>query len=221
MADAEWCSPGAASRTLGVTTQTLRDWARDGKIAHKRTSGGQYRYALPGRELLPNRYGVIYARVSSGKQRADLGRQIDSLRTRFPNYQVISDIGSGVNFERRGLQTLLDRCMRGAVSEVVVAYRDRLARIGYRLVEYIIRRSGSLLTVVEDPSCDGCPSELAEDVMAVLTHFAAKHHGKRSHKGTKNKDVPDEGATPFLPEDVRDPTRDVESEQSRLRQVEQ
>jgi hypothetical protein len=67
----------------------------------------------------------------------------------------------------------------------VVAHRDRLARIGYGLLEHVFLRAGSVLTIVEDNACDGCPEELHEDVMAVLTHFTAKHNGKRSYANRK------------------------------------
>ena len=211
MVDEVWTTPGEAAKHFGVTTQALRDWARDDRIKHKRTSGGHIRYSIPVlQQPDTDKTGFIYARVSSYKQRSDLCRQIDSLRSRFPHYTVISDIGSGVNFQRKGLHTLLDKCMCGVVSEVVVAYRDRLARIGYGLIEHIIRRSGSLLTVIEDPSCDGCPSELAEDVMAVLTHFTAKSHGKRAHKNKESTALPNKRAEAAVPTDVRSASRNVE-----------
>jgi predicted site-specific integrase-resolvase len=79
--------------------------------------------------------------------------------------------------------------MRGSVSRIVVSHRDRLARIGFGLVEFIIEQSGCILTVIEDPAGDS-ERELAEDVMAVLTHFTAKHHGKRSYRGSKNTSPP-------------------------------
>jgi hypothetical protein len=72
-----------------------------------------------------------------------------------------------------------------ALSEKLVAHRDRLARIGYGLLEHVFLRAGSVLTIVEDNACDGCPEELHEDVMAVLTHFTAKHNGKRSYVNRK------------------------------------
>ena len=106
------------------------------------------------------------------------------LRERFPDHTVVSDVGGGVNFTRPGLRSLLDACMRGAVSEVVVAHRDRLSRIGTGLIEHIIRRSGSVLTVLEDRTCDGSlgSEQLANDVLEVLTHFTARHNGKRSYQ---------------------------------------
>jgi predicted site-specific integrase-resolvase len=125
---------------------------------------------------------LIYARVSSGKK-VILPRQVDFLRGKYPSHRVITDIGSGVNFQRRAC-ALLDASMQ-ASSEVVGCPLERLARIGYGLLEHIFLRSGSVLTVVEDHACDGCPAELHE-VMA-LTHFTAKHHGRRSAASGKRK----------------------------------
>jgi predicted site-specific integrase-resolvase len=84
--------------------------------------------------------------------------------------------------------------MRGVVSEVVVAYKDRLARIGFEMVEYIIERCGSVLTVVQGHGIDGVADELTEDVLAVLTHFTAKHHGRRSYRRAKGQNSPDASA---------------------------
>lgn len=188
MSDGEWVTPGIASKALGVSLQTLRNWSNAGEIVHRETPKGHRRYLLPGAGRSDGeRYGAVYARVSSSKQKPDLERQIDFLRQRFPGYKVFSDIGGGVNFARPGLRTLLDACMRGAVSEVVVAHRDRLARIGTGLIEHIIERCGSVLTVIEDRTCDGCPEELANDVLEVLTHFTAKHNGKRSYHLSKDQ----------------------------------
>jgi predicted site-specific integrase-resolvase len=80
--------------------------------------------------------------------------------------------------------------MRGTVSEVVVAHRDRLARIGSGLIEHIISRCGAVLTVIEDRACDGCPEELANDVLEVLTHFTAKHNGRRSYNNREDTSPP-------------------------------
>ena len=182
MPDGRWVTPSVAASGHGVSVQTLRNWANQGKIPHRETSGGHRRYLVPSPGLPPGEsHGIVYARVSSFEQKPDLERQIAFLRARFPHHKVVSDIGGGVNFTRPGLRSVLDACLCGTVSEVVVAHRDRLARIGSGLVEYIISKCGAVFTVVEDRSCDGCPQELANDVLEVLTHFTAKFNGSRSY----------------------------------------
>lgn len=176
----KWVPAREACDLYNVTQQTLKNWGDRGIIGMRKLPSSRYQYLVPesNGELKEN---VIYARVSSAKQKSDLGRQVDFLKHRFPNHRVITDVGSGVNFKRPGLLSLLDACIAGLIGEVVVAHRDRLARIGYGLLEHIFQRGGAILTVVEDNACDGCPEELHEDVMAVLTHFTAKHNGKRSY----------------------------------------
>ena len=71
---------------------------------------------------------VVFIRVSSPKQRDDLERQRQYMVARFPDYEVVEDIGSGINWKRRGLLSLLDRSLQGGLAEVVVASRDRLCR---------------------------------------------------------------------------------------------
>lgn len=84
----------------------------------------------------------IYCRVSSDKQKNDLFRQEQYLRSLYPTHDLIADVGSGINFKRKGLQTILDRSVKGLVGEVVVAYKDRIAIFGFELIEYIIKKGG-------------------------------------------------------------------------------
>ena len=186
-------SPSEAAVVYGVSPVTLRRWADSGYIqGFVKTAGGHFRYPRPvARGAV--RSGIIYARVSSAKQKPDLQRQVDFLRARFPTYEVVTDIASGVHFRRKGLFAVLDRCDAGAVSEVVVAHRDRLARIAFPLLEHLINRAGSVLTVVEDLSCDGCAAELQDDLMAILTHFTAKHNGRRSYRHKEDTSPPRRG----------------------------
>lgn len=134
------------------------------------------------------RYTILYARVSSPKQKAagDLDRQIELLKQEFPNHdKVISDVASGLNFKRKGLITLLDLVEKGHVADVVVSYRDRLARFGVDLIERTFKKHGTTLHVVSSeanpPSSEGTDyNELAEDLLAVCNFFVAKNNGKRA-----------------------------------------
>lgn len=109
-----------ACEMLGIHPNTLRKWADNGTIQHIRTKAGQRLYDVE--SITGQRAGrkICYCRVSSAKQRDDLGRQIESLRNAFPDHEVISDIGSGLNFKRKGLTALLEAVCRGDVREVVV-----------------------------------------------------------------------------------------------------
>ena len=148
-------TPKQLSKHFGVTPQTLKDWEINGILKCHKTKGGHRRYIYSKPEVLTATKGkskkkFIYARVSSRKQVRDLQRQIDSLQSSYPTYEVIKDIGSGINFKRRGLITLLDNVFGGNVSEVVVAHKDRLTRFGFELFKHIFEQFGVSITIHSD-----------------------------------------------------------------------
>ena len=87
------------------------------------------------------RITIGYCRVSSHKQKDDLERQIDNVKTyllaKGQPFEIISDIGSGINYKKKGLQELIRRISQNQVEKVVVLYKDRLLRFGFELIEYI------------------------------------------------------------------------------------
>lgn len=187
--------PKDVAAQLGVTTQTLRTWHRQGLLHAQVAPSGHKRYMLPSEHPCNNDNGcddheqstcILYARVSSRKQRGDLERQIATLQTHRQGARIISDIASGINFQRQGLLSVLDIAFGGGLKELVVTHRDRLARFGFDLLQYILQRHGATITVLNPPGASNSPdelgtSELADDLMAIVTVFAARHHGRRSH----------------------------------------
>jgi len=131
--------------------------------------------------------GYIYARVSSAKQRPDLDRQCQDLQEAYPGHVLVKDIASGVNFKRRGLQTLLEQALQGMVSEIVVLRRDRLARLGYDLLEFIFSKVGTRLVVHGKDESASDEHDLADDLLAVTTLFVASHHGRRAAANRKRR----------------------------------
>ena len=110
-----------AASILGVHPNSLRSWEKQGKIRVTRTPGGKRLYDIESftGAIAPNQ-SVCYCRVSSQKQRDDLERQVAYMRERFPEYDIITDIASGLNFKRKGLRSLLERVLRREVKTVVV-----------------------------------------------------------------------------------------------------
>ena len=99
------------------------------------------------------RTNFIYARVSSKKQLDDLSRQVEFIkgrRSEYSSYKLVTDIASGINFKRKGLETILDACVQNNIGEVVVAHRDRLSRFGYDLIELLVKKAGVSITVIDD-----------------------------------------------------------------------
>ena len=190
-----WTSAKHASKAYGVTGQTLRTWAKSGKIQSTQTdNAGPRRYfietpfvgnagaesKLPGSSDTDSRDSYIYARVSSAKQKYDLGRQIELLQQHYPNHKTISDVGSGINFKRPGLDTLLERISQGFVKQIVVLQRDRLCRFAFDLMETICRFHGTKIVVFESNPDKSDASELAEDLLAINTVFICRLQGKRA-----------------------------------------
>lgn len=187
MSNESFYTPKQLSKLLRVSPQALKNWENNGKIRAVRTNGGHRRYIIPTTSQLYTdtqqpRKQFIYARVSSSKQKGDLERQIASLQKAYPSFDVIKDIGSGINFKRRGLTSLLEQVFNGNVSQVVVSHKDRLTRFGFELFELIFRRFGVVLTVLSAPRVKEPASELATDLLSIITVFTARFYGSRKYK---------------------------------------
>lgn len=177
-------TPRKLSELLNVTQHTLAEWEKEGKIKATKTKGGHRRYIyskIDESKDNDTKKKYIYARVSSRKQIDDLQRQVAFLQEKYPNYEVIQDIGSGINFKRKGLITLLDNVLGGNVSHIVVAHRDRLARFGYDMFSYLFARFKVSITIVQDNDIKEPAKELAEDLLSIITVFTARYHGSRKY----------------------------------------
>jgi predicted site-specific integrase-resolvase len=180
-------TPRELSKLIGVSPETLKTWENSGKIKATKTEGGHTRYIYPvpiankefdGQE----KRKYIYCRVSSNKQKHDLERQVDALKTKYPSYEIVQDIASGINFKRRGLVSILDQVIGGNVQEVVVAHKDRLTRFGFELFEFLFKRFGVILTVDSDSDIKEPVTELAKDLLSIVTVFTARYYGSRTYK---------------------------------------
>jgi predicted site-specific integrase-resolvase len=123
---------------------------------------------------------AIYARVSTRKQLDDLKSQIGTLTTKYPDHIVFSDCASGLNFKRKGLLSLLQLAFEGRLRLVRIAHRDRLCRFAFDLLEHVFLKHGVKIHVEASDLPSSAQSELAEDVLAVITVFGARLHGARS-----------------------------------------
>ena len=169
--------------------QTLRKWAQDGRIDYIRTECNQRRYDVDSYlgQSRPARRPSATACVSSKKQSADLDRQVSFMRERYPDAEMVRDVGSGLNFRRKGLLAILERLHQGDKLRVVVAYRDRLGRFGTELIETLLERNGGELVVLNQRGLSP-EEELTTDLLAILTVFGARVNGlRRYHKEIKRK----------------------------------
>lgn len=176
-----------AAEILGVHPSTVRGYADAGKIKTIRTPGGQRRYILD--NLIEGEHTCVgYCRVSSPSQRNDLEQQLRLLREQYPNIEIVKDTASALNYKRKGLKSLLGRCLRGEKLRIVVTHRDRLARFGFELIEWIVNERGSEIVVLEQ-SIREPERELSEDLLTIIHVFSCRLYGMRNYKSPKNKDV--------------------------------
>jgi predicted site-specific integrase-resolvase len=182
------------SKLIGRTPQTLRNWDNSGKLKPNHTGANGYRYyshqqlneLLGGTDL--SRKMIGYCRVSSNKQKDDLERQVDSMKKYLQSlncdYEIIQDIGSGINYTKKGLRNLLKKINNKEVSKIVVFYKDRLLRFGFELVEYMANLNGCEIEVL-DSTEKSEQEELVEDLVQIATVFSCKLQGKRANKTRK------------------------------------
>ena len=194
----EYITTKKARELLQITTKTLRIWDTEGKIRTIRTPSNIRRYNLQDIQRILNsntdvveNTKICYCRVSSYKQMDDLNRQKDFFRENYPNHELVTDIGSGLNWKRKGLQTILDKAMRGVISEVVVAHRDRLCRFAFELLEWIFEHNKVKLLVLAKTEGQSSEAELADDILSIVHVYSCRAMGRRRYSNKKTEVVPD------------------------------
>jgi predicted site-specific integrase-resolvase len=189
----KYYSSKKVTEILGVTAQTLRNWDKEGKLKPSYVKSNGYRYYSEDsilsytqeRKTKKNLNVIGYARVSSKKQSDDLERQVNNLKTyldsKYTDYEIITDIGSGINYANPGLKKLIEKINRKEVDLIVVLYKDRLLRFGFELVEYFAELNNVKIEILDkiDKNQD---QELAEDLVQIITGFSCKIQGKRKNK---------------------------------------
>ena len=189
-----------AAKQLGVHPDTLRRWANAGKIQIAgRTPGGQRLFDLseisaviksPTNRCLPQKKPTIaYARVSSHDQKKDLQRQVEQLQlfcvANGWEYEVIEDLGSGMNYNKKGLKKLIKALCNQEVGRLVITHKDRLLRFGAELIFSICCHVGCEIVVINASEDASYEEDLTRDVLEIITVFSARLYGSRSHKNKR------------------------------------
>ena len=196
----KYYSTKKVTEILGVTAQTLRNWDKEGKLKPSYVKSNGYRYYseesilsyTQERKTKKNLNVVGYARVSSKQQSDDLERQINNLNTyissKYDSFDIITDIGSGINYNKPGLKKLIEKINKKEVDLIIVLYKDRLLRFGFELVEYFAELNNVKIEILDkiDKNQD---EELVEDLVQIITVFSCKIQGKRK---TKTKQLIDD-----------------------------
>ena len=184
---------GKAAEILGVSIQTLRRWENDRTLVSHRKSPGGTRYydvdKLLGLKNTDTDLTIAYARVSSHDQKEDLTRQAKLLSSycisRGWNYEVIQDLGSGMNYQKKGLKRLLDLILERKIHRLVLTHKDRLLRFGAELVFSLCEARQIEIVIINQGKETSFEEELAQDVLEIITVFSARLYGARSHKNKK------------------------------------
>ena len=189
----KYYSSKTVTQMLGVTAQTLRNWDKEGKLKPSYVKSNGYRYYseesilayTQERKTKKNINVIGYARVSSKKQSDDIERQVNNIKEylndKYESFDIITDIGSGINYNKPGLLKLIEKINRKEVDLIVVLYKDRLLRFGFELVEHFARLNNVKIEVLDklDKTQD---QELVEDLVQIITVFSCKIQGKRKNK---------------------------------------
>ncbi|MDJ1177816.1 IS607 family transposase [Roseofilum sp. BLCC_M91] len=191
-------SIGEAAKELGVSVDTIRRWADAKKIKSIRAPSGHRRFYLTDiKRLTPReikqsdqRITINYARVSSHDQKQDLIRQVQVLEafsaTNGWQFETIPDLGSGLDYNKKGLQKLLKRIMRGDVGRLVLTHKDRLLRFGAELVFAMCEEFETEVVIInKSPEEITFEQELVQDMIELITVFSARLYGSRSKKNKK------------------------------------
>jgi len=185
-----------AAAILGVSPQTLRRWEREGRgVPFQKTAGGQRRYDLAklhsqsSLQAKEQQLTLAYARVSCHDQKNDLQRQEKMLEmfcisNGWP-FEIISDLGSGMNYNKPGLKKLLNKILNNEIGRLVLTHKDRLLRFGAELVFALCESRGIEVVLINKGSEPSFEEELASDVLEIITVFSARLYSSRSRKNKK------------------------------------
>ena len=180
---------GEAAEMLGVSRESLRKWEKTGELlpARKTAYGTRY-YAVA--DLLGTKNEsaptLCYARVSSHDQKEDLERQHAALEAYCAakgwRSETIKDLGSGMNYRKKGLQKLLELILRRKIRRLVITHKDRLLRFGAELVFALCEIQGVEIVIIHQGEQPSFEEELEQDVLEIITVFSARLYGARSKK---------------------------------------
>ena len=184
-------------KLLQVSSCTLRNWDKEGKIGTIRTPSGARMFnqqdifnlirKTKTTEIVKRK--VCYARVSTRAQMDDLERQVIFFRQNYPSYEVVTDICSGINWKRKGLSSLLEQSIQGTLGEIVVAHKDRLSRIAFDLLEHVFNLHGTSILVLDRTNEQSTEQELAQDIMSIVHVYSCKQMGKRRYSKSNQNQI--------------------------------
>jgi len=191
----KYISPKEAVKILGVHWLTLKNWESKGKIDCIRAPYGKRMYNVDkylkqhGKKENTTGRKICYCRVSTRNQADDLKRQIQYMKKEYPTYELISEIGSGLNFNRIKFRKIIDSIIKGEISEIIVAHRDRLTRFGFEFFEDLLRQYSNGKIIVVNNEKLSIDEEITQDLLSIINVFSARVNGLRKYKKQIKNDI--------------------------------
>ena len=193
----KYYSIGEFAKQIGKTIQTLRNWDKKNILKPSHVTQGGTRYYSQEQlnhflglksEKQINKKIIGYCRVSSHKQKDDLERQIENVKTymyaKGYQFEIITDLGSGINYNKKGLNQIIDMVTNSEVEKIVVLYKDKLIRIGNELIENLCNKFGTIIEIIDNTEKTD-EQELVEDLVQIVTVFSCRLQDKRANKAKK------------------------------------
>lgn len=186
-------SIGKFAKEVGLSVQHLRKLHDENiLIPDVITKGGTRYYSDEQLQAYLNKNNpqqelpiILYARVSTRNQKNDLDRQVENLKSyaisKGYSFEIITDIGSGINYTKQGLKQLIQKINNKEISKIVILYKDRLIRFGFELIEYLCELNNIDIEIIDNTTISTKP-ELTNDLIQIITVFANQLYGPRSKK---------------------------------------
>ena len=194
----EFIAGKKALQILGISLSTLYRYDKDGIIETIRTPGGKRLYNIKSYlaksrvdikdKNESNKKKICYARVSSNSQKTELLNQINYMKQLFPDYIHLNDIGSGINFNRKNLNLIIDYAIKGELDVLVISYKDRLCRIGNDLIENILKKYSNTKIIILNDDKKSPEEEIVDDLIQIITVFSSRVYGLRNYKKKLNEE---------------------------------
>ena len=183
----EYVKRKEALEILGICYKTLYKMANNKEIdtikIGENTLYNVNKYLRERNISSKERVKICYCRVSSNKQKKDLERQVKYMKEKFPTHEIIKDIGSGLNYNRKGLQEIMEKAINGEIDEIIIAYKDRLTRFGYEMIEWLIKKYSNGKIIIINKEEEETPiEELTKDIVSIMNVYVAKVNGLRKYK---------------------------------------
>ncbi len=189
---------GEFAKLINKSADTLRRWDKEGKLKPSYVTSGKHRMYSDNQLKELCGYGIFlknkpkkiigYCRVSSLKQKDDLERQIkyvtEYMIAKGYSFEILTDIGSGINYNRKGLNELLELVINNEIEKIILLYKDRLVRFGYELIENICKNYNTEIEII-DNTVKTEDQELVEDLIQIVTVFSCRLQGKRANKAKR------------------------------------